>query len=157
MGTGKTDDLTCEIIYDNFTCENHCFSIVLLSNCIARKNCCLFNKQRNTCVLGNTMFNTRNKPGISAHPYIMLNLFTLQNFSNTKGPVTRCNFSCNLQRNSTLKRCKFVTNVWYVKSILANCDENMYSTILHLPRVELHCKLQEKLHRVTGHLFADAF
>ena len=22
-----------------------------------------------------------------------------------KGPVTRCNFSCNLQRNSTLKRC----------------------------------------------------
>ena len=22
-----------------------------------------------------------------------------------KGPVTRCNFSCNLQRNPTLKRC----------------------------------------------------
>ena len=33
----------------------------------------------------------------------------------SKGPVTRCNFSCNLQRNSTLKRCKFVTNVWHVK------------------------------------------
>ena len=29
--------------------------------------------------------------------------------------------------------------------------ENFYSPILHLPRVELHCKLQEKkLHRVTG-------
>ena len=26
----------------------------------------------------------------------------------------------------------------------------MYRPILHLPRVELHCKLQEKLHRVTG-------
>ena len=25
-GTDKTDDLTCEIIYDNFTCENYCFS-----------------------------------------------------------------------------------------------------------------------------------
>ena len=23
----------------------------------------------------------------------------------SKGTVTRCNFSCNLQRNSTLKRC----------------------------------------------------
>ena len=28
-----------------------------------------------------------------------------------KGPVTRCNFPGNLQRNSTLKRCKLVTNV----------------------------------------------
>ena len=67
-----------------------------------------------------------------------------------KGSVTRCNFSCNLQHNSTLKRCKFVTNVWYVKKILANCDENLCLPILHLLRVELHCKLQEKLHRVTG-------
>ena len=43
-------------------------------------------------------------------------------------------------------------NVWYVKNILANCDGNMNLPILHLPRVELHCKLQEKLHRVTGPL-----
>ena len=35
--------------------------------------------------------------------------------SHVKGPVTRSNFSCNLQRNSTLKRCQFVTKVWYVK------------------------------------------
>ena len=54
-----------------------------------------------------------------------------------KGPVIRYNFSCNLQRNSTLKRCKFVTNVWYVKNILANCDKNLYLPILHLPKVEL--------------------
>ena len=43
-----------------------------------------------------------------------------------------------------------MTNVWYVKNILANCDGNLYLPILHLQRVELHCKLQEKLHRVTG-------
>ena len=49
-----------------------------------------------------------------------------------KGPVTRCNFPGNLQRNSTLKRCKLVTNVWYVKNILANCDGNVYLSILHL-------------------------
>ena len=67
-----------------------------------------------------------------------------------KGPVTPINLSCNLQRNSTLKRCEFVTNVSYGKNILANCDGNLYLPILHLPRVELHCKLQEKLHRVTG-------
>ena len=67
-----------------------------------------------------------------------------------KGPVTRGNFPCNLQCNSTPKRCKFVTNVWYVKNISANCDGNMYLPILHLSSVELHCKLQEELHRVTG-------
>jgi hypothetical protein len=46
---------------------------------------CLYNKQKNTWVLGNTrfisrvehdiMFNTRNKSGISAHPCIILYLF----------------------------------------------------------------------------------
>ena len=55
-----------------------------------------------------------------------------------------------LQRNSTLKSCKFVTNVCYVKNMLANCDGNLYLPISHLPRVELPCKLQEKLHHVTG-------
>ena len=25
-GTDKTDKITCEIIYDDFTCENYCFS-----------------------------------------------------------------------------------------------------------------------------------
>ena len=55
-----------------------------------------------------------------------------------------------LHRNSTLERCKFVSYVWYVKNMLANWDGNLYLPILHLPRVELHCKLQEKLHRMTG-------
>ena len=45
-----------------------------------------------------------------------------------------------------------MTNVLYVENIVANCDGNMYLPILHLPRVELHCKLHEKLHRVTGPL-----
>ena len=39
-----------------------------------------------------------------------------------------------------------MTNVWYVKNILANCDGNLFLPILHLPKVELHCKLQEKLY-----------
>ena len=43
-----------------------------------------------------------------------------------------------------------MTNVCYVKNILANCDGNLYLPILQLQRVELHCKLQEKLHGVTG-------
>ena len=47
-----------------------------------------------------------------------------------------------------------MTSVWCVKNILANCDGNMYLPVLHLPRVELHCKLQEKLHRVTGPLMS---
>ena len=47
-----------------------------------------------------------------------------------------------------------MTNVWYVKKTPANCDGNLYLPILHLPRAELHCKLQEKFHRVTGPLFS---
>ena len=48
----------------------------------------------------------------------------------SKGPVTWCNFSCNLQCNSTLKRCKLVMNVWYrLRTWLANCDGNMYLPI----------------------------
>ena len=36
-------------------------------------------------------------------------------------------------------------------------DGNLYLPILHLPRVELRCKLQEKLHRVTGPLGENVF
>ena len=35
---------------------------------------------------------------------------------------------------------------------ISNCDGNLYLPILHFPRVELRCKLQEKLHRVSGPL-----
>ena len=50
-----------------------------------------------------------------------------------------------------------MTNVWYVKNIAANFDGNLYWPILQPPRVELHCKLQEKLHRVTGPLVISLF
>ena len=32
----------------------------------------------------------------------------------------------------------------YIYSSLAECNEDSYLVILHLSRVELHCKLQEK-------------
>ena len=68
----------------------------------------------------------------------------------TKGSGHTVQFFLQLATQFYSKRCKFVTNVWYVKNILANCNGNLYLPVLHLPRVELHCKLQEKLHRVTG-------
>jgi hypothetical protein len=37
----------------------------------------------------------------------------------------------------------------YVEKTSAECNEDSYLAILHLSRVELHCKLQDKLHRVT--------
>ena len=36
-----------------------------------------------------------------------------------------------------------------VEKTSAECNEDSYLVILHISRVELHCKLQEKLHRVT--------
>jgi hypothetical protein len=42
-----------------------------------------------------------------------------------------------------------VKNFRYVEKTSAECNEDSYLAILHLSRVELHCKLQEKLHRVT--------
>ena len=62
------------------------------------------------------------------------------------------NFSCNLQCNSTLKRCKIAK---YESSLHSTDVFSTYRkfftdfTNQHLSRVELHCKLQEKLHRVT--------
>ena len=44
---------------------------------------------------------------------------------------------------------KSVKNFRYVEKTSAECNEDSYLAILHLLRVELHCKLQEKLHRVT--------
>ena len=55
-----------------------------------------------------------------------------------EGPVTQCDFSCNLQRNSTVGRCeigKYLSQTFVIN--------------LHLLRVELDCKLQERLRRVT--------
>ena len=57
---------------------------------IARKDCSLYNKQNNTCVVGITSFtscvkhditfNTRNKSGISAHPCIIFCIYDRQGF-----------------------------------------------------------------------------
>ena len=72
-----------------------------------------------------------------------------------KGPVTRCNFSRNLQRYSTLGRCKI--GKYTFPSQFANIVL-IYQTFvinLHLLRVELRCRLPGKLHRVTGPLAHD--
>ena len=46
-------------------------------------------------------------------------------------------------------------NFRYVEKTSAECNEDSYLAILHLSRVQLHCKLQEKLHRVTWPLVAN--
>ena len=67
-----------------------------------------------------------------------------------KGPVTRCNFSCNLQRNSTLGRCKIGKYKFPSKFDNIFLTYHTFAINLHFLKVELRSKLQEKLHRVTG-------
>ena len=69
----------------------------------------------------------------------------------TKGPVTRCNFlaTCNailLLRDVKLANTCF-HHVQFAKIFLTY---QTFDTNLYVLRVELRCKLQEKLHRVTG-------
>ena len=64
--TDKTDNLTCEINYDNFTCENYRFSnnhysLLMHGYFILLKDCSLYNTPNNTCVLGNARFISRVK------------------------------------------------------------------------------------------------
>ena len=40
---------------------------------------------------------------------------------------------------------------------MAECNEDSYLAILHLSRVELHCKLQETFHRVTWPLVKPTY
>ena len=72
-----------------------------------------------------------------------------------KGPVTRCNFSCNLQCYSTLGRCKI--GKYTFPSQFANIflTYQTFVTNLYLLRIELRCKFPGKLHRVTGPLAHD--
>ena len=74
---------------------------------------------------------------------------TLVSRKSTKGPVTRCNFSCNLQCNSTLGRCKIRKYMFPSQFAHIFLTYQTFFTNLRLLRVELRCKLQEKLHRVT--------
>ncbi len=61
-----------------------------------------------------------------------------------KGHGTRYNFSCNLQRNSTVERLgKYASSLHF-----ANVSSHVKQSS-HLLSVELRCKLHEKLHRVT--------
>ena len=66
--------------------------------------------------------------------------------------VTRCNFSCNLQCNSTLGRCKIGKYKFPSKFADVFLTYQTFDTNLHHLRVEFRCKLQEKLHCGTGTL-----
>ena len=61
-----------------------------------------------------------------------------------KYPVTRSTSFRNLQRNSTLRRCKI--GIYMFPSLLGNIflTYQTFFSNLHLLRVELRCKLQEK-------------
>ena len=65
-----------------------------------------------------------------------------------KGPDTRCNFSCNWRRNSTLRRYKIGKYMFLSQFADIFITHQAFVTNLHLLRTELRCKLQEKLHRV---------
>ena len=67
-------------------------------------------------------------------------------------PCHAVRFSCNLQRYSTLGRCKI--GKYTFPSQLANIflKYQTFVTNLHLLRVELRSMLPGKLHRVTGPL-----
>jgi hypothetical protein len=69
--TDKSDNLTCEIIHDNLTCENYRFSIIALL-IIAFHRLYMFCTYHWTVHI---MFNTRNKSGISKHPCIILYVY----------------------------------------------------------------------------------
>ena len=69
-----------------------------------------------------------------------------------QGPVTRCNFSCNLQRYFTLGRCKIGKYTFPPQFANILLTHQTFVTNLNLLRVELRCKLPGKLHRVTGPL-----
>ena len=61
-----------------------------------------------------------------------------------KGPVTRCNSSCNLHCNSTVNRCEIGM---YESSLDLPNDFFTNQTVftnLHVLKVELRCKLQPK-------------
>ena len=95
MGTDKTDNVTCEIIYDNLSLFKQ--SPIIASGMVLYwwKTCSLYDKQKNIWVLGNTrsiyrvvhdishdishdiMFNTRNNSGISALPCIIPYIYLL--------------------------------------------------------------------------------
>ena len=71
--------------------------------------------------------------------------------------ITRCNYSCNLQRNSTLGRCKIGKYTFLSQFANIFLTYQTFVTNLHLLRVELRCKLPGKLHRVTGPLAHHVF
>ena len=85
-------------------------------------------------------FNTVKWPVI-VYYYIRIALHS----SPTYDTVTRCNFSCNLQRNSTLKRCQLVKNVQYVKKTLAKCNQDACLPTFYLSIARTSLQIARKI------------
>ena len=62
-----------------------------------------------------------------------------------------------LQCNSTLERCEIGKYMFPLQLANRFLTYQTFVTNLHPLRVELRCKLQENLHRVTGPLLADTY
>ena len=71
----------------------------------------------------------------------------IQGLRLTKGPVTRCTFSCDLHRNSTVEKCEI--GKYESSSDSPNKFFTHQTVFTNLHVLKLRCKLQEKLHRAT--------
>ena len=78
------------------------------------------------------------------------------------GSVTRCNFSCNLQRNCAFMTCKLVKTVWFVKNSSGKSKDS-YLPILHSPNSRISMQVARKIascnraFRLVKELFYKAF
>ena len=66
-------------------------------------------------------------------------------------PCTRCNSSCNLQRSSILGRRKIGKYMFPSQVATTSVTHQTFVTNLNVLKVELRCKVQEKLQRVTAY------
>ncbi len=75
--TDKIDNLTCEITYGNFTCDDYrllsiVFNAILGGNFAGNGTIILYNKQKNTWMLGNVKFISRVDKDISLGRYSLV-------------------------------------------------------------------------------------
>ena len=123
---------------------------------IARKDCSLYNKQNNTCLLGNTRFISRNKSGISAHPCIILYILfglLIKIFEGTVISVVTFLITCFIfetlkdkegQRHEPSSLDfpqKQLANIFYIQSIIRSVVEIQLN--LHVRTSCVNCEVRK--------------